>query len=622
MTRDLQSVSVDENHSKCDSMDSATVEGRALAPRDDASQRDADVAMFSATPFDVRAPLTETAQQGLLHSAVHQRVGTMRNTREKGRVMRKCLSQSVRAAWPILWLMFAPSAHAATMTVTNTADRGAGSLRDVIDGASAGDTVVFTLGSNATIVLVSPLTVNKNLVLNGAGNPYLEISGNGAVQVFIVNAGIAVTFANLTIAEGQANHGGGINNKGTITLIDTRVAGNRADFSGGGIYNDIASKATLIESSLYCNGANGGSAGGGGGIYNRGTLELFNTTFTCNIASSGNGGGIYNDVSGFATITGSTFIGNLSTSTGSIGGSGGGIYNLGTIVELANSTVTENFVGVGGAGGGIYSGGTVIALINSTISGNSSFIAPGGVVAAGVGIYNVGNAIPLANAIVQDCLGHIADTGGNLDSDISCGLSLASSKSNATLRLGVPTYNGGATVTILPQPGSDAIGHGRRSVCAAAPVNGVDQRGATRSATNCTSGAAEVDGLFMLAVNVTGNGSVSDDAMPAQIHCTASSSLCSAQYPADLLGFVSVTLTATPAAGSHFAGWSGDCASTNAAAATTLLMSSNRACTATFAVAAGSSIGVPALDRWAMLLLGTLAALLALTQMHKRSRTG
>ena len=58
-------------------------------------------------------------------------------------------------------------------------------------------------------------------------------------------------------------------------------------------------------------------------------------------ATSGSGGGIYN--SGTMTITNSTVSGNTSTSVFGIGGRGGGIFHYpDSTLILINSTVTDN----------------------------------------------------------------------------------------------------------------------------------------------------------------------------------------------------------------------------------------------------------------------------------------
>jgi len=69
-----------------------------------------------------------------------------------------------------LGLLLAPlgKSAAATVTVINLGDAGAGSLRQQIATASDGDTIVFTNGLSGTITLTSgELAVNKNLTISG-----------------------------------------------------------------------------------------------------------------------------------------------------------------------------------------------------------------------------------------------------------------------------------------------------------------------------------------------------------------------------------------------------------------------------------------------------------------------
>jgi hypothetical protein len=69
------------------------------------------------------------------------------------------------------------------------------------------------------------------------------------------------------------------------------------------------------------------------------------------------------------------------------GGSGGGIYNIGTLT-LTDSTVTGNRSD--NAGGGVYSIG-IVSLVNTTISLNSSGTT-------GDGIFNNDGTVNLTNA--------------------------------------------------------------------------------------------------------------------------------------------------------------------------------------------------------------------------------
>ncbi|MBV8730024.1 MAG: hypothetical protein JO336_09465, partial [Acidobacteriia bacterium] len=67
-------------------------------------------------------------------------------------------------AGAILTLLIATAAPAATITVTNVSDSGAGSLRAAIADARSGDTINFGLAYPAIITLTSgPLIIITNL---------------------------------------------------------------------------------------------------------------------------------------------------------------------------------------------------------------------------------------------------------------------------------------------------------------------------------------------------------------------------------------------------------------------------------------------------------------------------
>ena len=73
----------------------------------------------------------------------------------------------------------------ATLTVTNTNDSGAGSLRQMILDAAPGDTITFSAAlSSGTIVLTGgQLAIAKDLIIDGDLNdddePDITINGGG-----------------------------------------------------------------------------------------------------------------------------------------------------------------------------------------------------------------------------------------------------------------------------------------------------------------------------------------------------------------------------------------------------------------------------------------------------------
>ena len=113
----------------------------------------------------------------------------------------------------------------------------------------------------------------------------------------------------------------------------------------------------------------GGKAALGGGIVNRGNLTLKNCTVTKNdngaADNGGGGGGIYNARGARLTVSETTITENTA-----LDGQGGGILNDGGAVELqANTQVTKNMAD---QGGGIFNrnGGTVTIDEDSSVSGN------------------------------------------------------------------------------------------------------------------------------------------------------------------------------------------------------------------------------------------------------------
>ena len=80
--------------------------------------------------------------------------------------------------------------------------------------------------------------------------------------------------------------------------------------------------------------------------------------------------------------------------------------------------------------------------------------------------------------------------------------------------------------------------------------------------------------VVQLTVGVTGNGNVSGEG--GAINCGANGNVCSARFPVG----ETVTLTATPAVGETFSGWSGACGGT--ATTCTVLMDSGKGVSATF----------------------------------------
>jgi hypothetical protein len=191
------------------------------------------------------------------------------------------------------------SLHASSITVTTTADSGAGSLRAAIAAASNGDTIQFAAALNGqSISLTSAqLAIDKHITISGPGPNQLAVTrSSGTFRIFHVLPDHAVTMEGLTISNGKGILGGGLlNDHATLTLNNCAVQNNQARY-GGGVYND--------------------------GLDGSATLNIFNTIVSGNLAdgsgSSAFGGGICNiDAGANLTIMNSTVSGNVSNAADS-----------------------------------------------------------------------------------------------------------------------------------------------------------------------------------------------------------------------------------------------------------------------------------------------------------------
>ena len=357
-----------------------------------------------------------------------------------------------------------------TLTVTNDADSGAGSLRDAIGSASNGDTIDFNLAYPATITVLFPLTLGPSVTIAGPGASSLTISGADAVGVFIVNAGAIVTISGVTIDHGSAVSGGGIFNAGVLTLSDSIVSNCTLGVQlGGGIFN--RGTLTLTNTTVIGNVVTG-AVGLGGGIYNLdGTLTLAGSAVSRNLAvgsGSYQGAGILND-HGSASVTNSVISGNF-TSSNSVAGDalGGGIANVnsGSLVVI-NSTVSGNFSsgnGENSGGGGIWNGlpsakGS-IKLTNSTVSGNTAEGLGGG-----GGLKNLGVAT-LTNSTIAGNAALFGGSGGGIQNNGLTWLTNSTITRNTVARRGAGVDNSG-TVSFKNSIVADNPGGN----CGAGPFN-------------------------------------------------------------------------------------------------------------------------------------------------------
>ena len=307
-----------------------------------------------------------------------------------------------------------------------TCDAADCTLREAINAANAraGSIIGFTSGVTGTIQLASALpNLSSNIALQGPGADLLTVRRNtgGTYRIFTVNAGIAVSFSGLTIANGNASLGGGIlNDHSTVTVTKCVITGDTAS-AGGGIANEGATS----------------------GIAN---LIVENSTFNANTIASGatgpDGGAVYNDGSDSGraslTLTNCTLSGNSGLSADHI-------QNFGTNGS-ATPTATANLTNC------TLSSGTNVNTAATLTLANNIFVAS----FRPALINNSGTIVSRGHNLSSDTAGGDAGTGpgGFLNQPGD------KRNSNPLLDSAGLKNNGGSTTTIALQAGSPAIDAG------------------------------------------------------------------------------------------------------------------------------------------------------------------
>jgi hypothetical protein len=388
----------------------------------------------------------------------------------------------ITALSAVLLLLTAQGLYAATITVSNVNDNGAGSLRAALAGAGSSDTIIFSV--SGTITLTSgQLVVDKNVTIAGPGSSVLSVSGNAASRVFYISPGTTAAISGLTITNGrtfftsetEVSCGAGIlNDRGTLTVTRSTVTGNTAtNERGNGICNEGPATMTIIESTVS------GNPGEGGAIYNESPVsgDALMTIISSTVSGNG-GGGILNDGSGY------------------IVGSGTGTGSPSSTIILTNSTISGNngpgIANIGGAyftrNGTRFTGSVSLSVTNSTISRNQGYCSLADSIAVIVtnGVKSnvtIGNTIlnaeigsrNISSDAYDDGTSTITSLGHNLSSDGAGGFFTGTGDLiNTNALLGDLQHNGGPTFTQALLDGSPAVDAGDPAF-AAPPA--YDQRG-------------------------------------------------------------------------------------------------------------------------------------------------
>jgi Right handed beta helix region/Calx-beta domain len=421
---------------------------------------------------------------------------------------------------------FAGVSPASTYLVTNLNDNGPGSLRDAILQANVGvsyDLIAFQPGLAGSITLTSgAMSISESVAIQGPGAGLITIDANLQSRVFDVfnpASDIAVSLVGMTVTGGSvASSGGGIASAESLELDGMVIAGNHAQYWGGGVVatGDGVGAFVMRDTVITDNDV---STHGGAGLYLTefdGGITIEDSTISDNVGTNAGGGLYMYAVSGPTRITNVTVSGNTSAHF-----SGGiQIKRIEPTVEVVidSSTISGNTAQsdiAGGLGVAILDGD--LTITNSTVTGNQASLEGGGIaIEAGTGdltiehstiaantastateIWTPTTTVKLSHSIVAgsptdlttDALGTvqsefslIGSTGGITLSD------LGGSLLDMDPLLGPLLDRGGPTKTMLPAPSSPVINAGDPALV---HPTGRDQRGLSRKNGVVDIGALE-----------------------------------------------------------------------------------------------------------------------------------
>ena len=313
------------------------------------------------------------------------------------------------AALALVVALGTTSASAASPTAcrVQSTDTGKtyGALQPAVDAASKGDRLTVRGTCRGGTV------IDKDLVVEGVqggqpGKPTL--SGVGTVRVVEIGKRTHVTMRHLIVTRGKVLHhnkygsgtgyGGGIMNRGSLTLIDVNVlrstAGEYGLGRGGGIYN----AGTLIlmgDTRISRN-----YSPGGGGVYSEGVMRMFrDSAITSNGAEWG--AGVENE----GTLT----MNDDSRVSGNGAEEDGGVANYGRLVMNDRSTITRNSGALYHGVGGVFNWKTGTVVMNDA----SSIRDNGGADTGPGGVRNEGGTFTMNDA--SSISGNGAEFGGGVE---------------------------------------------------------------------------------------------------------------------------------------------------------------------------------------------------------------
>ncbi len=360
---------------------------------------------------------------------------------------------------------------------------------------SGPDTIVLTEDVTLTAVDVVDVgsnglpTVTSEITIDGRNHTVeRDPFALNEFRIAKINPSGSLTVERATVTGGIEVSGGAFRNSGALALRNSTLSFNKAESTGGAVYNGIGADFEIYRSVISDNravGDGGHNFAFGGAIINFGHLTIRESTLNANRAGTNpfltgpaEGGAVWTSYYEMRVYD-STFSANqiLYGATES----GSAIHVDGGLAEMTNSTITFNGSSSILVSAAALDSLSTTTLTNVTMSGNSDFA-----IRAPYGYITLASTI-VANTNGPNCSGFIIDDLNNVADDTSCGTIPGGLTGLDPIR----ADNGGPTVTHALLAGSNAID--AAGFCSLPN----DQRGAPRVGA-CDIGAFEYMGCPVL----------------------------------------------------------------------------------------------------------------------------
>ena len=210
----------------------------------------------------------------------------------------------------------------------------------------------------------------KETLIEMKNMEFYDNQATGAAGAFVVQGSATLNLDGAKIYGNTSGSTAGaiyFSAPGYGTLKNIEVYENKAK-DAGGIYVGNGSKVTIEDATIRDNVSEGTY---GGGVYNRGRVDLKNVKILNNQVAE-NGGGLagFKTASRYTGQNAGIYAENCVISGNAAGMQGGGVYNQrGCPTYLTNCTITDNTAGA--EGGAVYSDGR-FGMIDATVTGNAS----------------------------------------------------------------------------------------------------------------------------------------------------------------------------------------------------------------------------------------------------------